>query len=167
MCSPAYTGAVRGRCATGAYRRAPSIQGKYGCRPYTRLVVTKTNLNSRARRLRVYLVEDSTIMVGLLRDPQWARRLADSGLHRVAELLDPKRNLELMAAAFADPAAFNSKIKVLFLSVGSVEGPGTKAFSDALNQAGVHTVYFESPGTAHEWLSWRRAFDDFAPRLFK
>ena len=45
-------------------------------------------------------------------------------------------------------------------------GPGTKAFSDALNQAGVHTVYFESPGTAHEWLSWR-AFNDFAPRLFK
>ena len=59
------------------------------------------------------------------------------------------------------------QIKVLFLSIGSVEGPGTKAFSDALNQAGVHTVYFESPGTAHEWLSWRRAFNDFAPRLFK
>jgi S-formylglutathione hydrolase FrmB len=56
---------------------------------------------------------------------------------------------------------------VLFLSVGSVEGPGTKAFSDALNQAGVHTVYFESPGTAHEWLSWRRALNDFAPRLFR
>ena len=73
----------------------------------------------------------------------------------------------ICGGAFAAPAAFNSKIKVLFLSVGSVEGPGTKAFSDALNQAGVHTVYFESPGTAHEWLSWRRAFDDFAPRLFK
>ena len=44
-------------------------------------------------------------VVGLLRDPQRARRLADSGSHRVAELLDPQRNLELMAAAFADPAA--------------------------------------------------------------
>ena len=79
----------------------------------------------------------------------------------------PAKGAARSAIAFADPAAFNSKIKVLFLSVGSVEGPGTKAFSDALNQAGVHTVYFESPGTAHEWLSWRRAFDDFAPRLFK
>ena len=69
--------------------------------------------------------------------------------------------------AFADPAAFNSKIKVLFLGIGSVEGPGTKAFSDALTQAGIHNVYFESPGTAHEWLSWRRALNDFAPRLFK
>jgi enterochelin esterase-like enzyme len=73
----------------------------------------------------------------------------------------------ICGGAFADAAAFNSKIKVLFLSAGSVEGPGTKAFSDALAQAGVHNVYFESPGTAHEWLSWRRAFNDFAPRLFK
>ena len=24
-----------------------------------------------------------------------------------------------------------------------------------------------SPGTAHEWLSFRRAFNHFAPRLFK
>jgi S-formylglutathione hydrolase FrmB len=56
---------------------------------------------------------------------------------------------------------------VLFLSTGSVEGPRVKQFSDALTKAGVNNVYFESPGTAHEWLSWRRAFADFAPRLFK
>ena len=69
--------------------------------------------------------------------------------------------------AFADPAAFNAKVKLLFLSTGSVEGPRVKQFSDALTAAGVHNVYFESPGTAHEWLSWRRAFADFAPRLFR
>jgi S-formylglutathione hydrolase FrmB len=27
-------------------------------------------------------------------------------------------------------------------------------------------VYFESPGTAHEWQTWRRDLKDFAPRLF-
>ena len=69
--------------------------------------------------------------------------------------------------AFADAAAFNSKVKLLFLSTGSVEGPRVKQFSDALTQAGIHNVYFESPGTAHEWLSWRRALYDFAPRLFR
>lgn len=73
----------------------------------------------------------------------------------------------ICGGAFADPAAFNKQIKVLFVSVGSVEGPGTKAFSDALTSAGIKNVYFESPGTAHEWLSWRRALNDFAPRLFK
>lgn len=77
---------------------------------------------------------------------------------------DPKTSC---GGAFADPAAFNSKVKLLFLSTGSVEGPRVKQFSDALTAAGIHNVYFESPGTAHEWLSWRRAFADFAPRLFR
>ena len=77
---------------------------------------------------------------------------------------DPKTTCN---GAFADPAAFNKKVKVLFLGIGSVEGPGTKTFSDALTQAGVHNVYFESPGTAHEWLTWRRCLYDFAPRLFR
>jgi enterochelin esterase family protein len=77
---------------------------------------------------------------------------------------DPKTTC---GGAFADPAAFNKKVKVLFLGIGSVEGPGTKQFSDALTGAGVHNVYFESPGTAHEWLTWRRCLNDFAPRLFR
>ena len=28
-------------------------------------------------------------------------------------------------------------------------------------------VYFESPGTDHEWQTWRRNLKDFAPRLFR
>jgi S-formylglutathione hydrolase FrmB len=73
----------------------------------------------------------------------------------------------ICGGAFADAAAFNAKVKVLFLGIGAAEGPGTKNFSDALMKAGVHNVYFESPDTAHEWLTWRRALNDFAPRLFK
>ena len=77
---------------------------------------------------------------------------------------DPKTTC---GGAFADPAAFNKKVKVLFLGIGSAEGPGTKNFSDALTSAGIHNVYFESPSTAHEWLTWRRCLNDFAPRLFR
>jgi enterochelin esterase family protein len=77
---------------------------------------------------------------------------------------DPKT---ACSGAFADPAAFNKKVKVLFLGIGSVEGQGTKGFSDTLTAAGIHNVYFESPGTAHEWLTWRRCLNDFAPRLFR
>lgn len=77
---------------------------------------------------------------------------------------DPKTTC---GGAFADPALFNGKVKLLFLSTGSVEGPRVKEFSDGLTAAGIKNVYFESPGTAHEWLSWRRAFADFAPRLFR
>ena len=86
------------------------------------------------------------------------------GFGRGGGALDVKT---ICGGAFADPAAFNSKIKVLFLGIGSVEGPGTKAFSDALTAAGVHNVYYESPGTAHEWLTWRRALREFTPLLFK
>ena len=77
---------------------------------------------------------------------------------------DPKTSC---SGAFADPAKFNKEMKVLFLSTGSVEGPGVKSFSDTLTKDGINNVYFEPPGTAHEWLSWRRAFADFAPRLFR
>jgi enterochelin esterase-like enzyme len=86
------------------------------------------------------------------------------GFGRGGDALDVKT---ICGGAFADPAAFNNKIKVLFLGIGSVEGPGTKAFSDALTAAGIHNVYYESPGTAHEWLTWRRALREFTPLLFK
>ena len=69
--------------------------------------------------------------------------------------------------AFTDAAAFNKKVKVLFLGIGQAEGQGTHQFSDALTKAGIHNVYFESPNTAHEWLTWRRCLYDFAPRLFR
>jgi len=77
---------------------------------------------------------------------------------------DPKTSNN---GVFADAAAFNEKVKVLFLGIGSMEGPGAKNFSEQLTKAGIKNVYFESEGTAHEWLTWRRCLNDFAPRLFK
>ena len=68
---------------------------------------------------------------------------------------------------FADADAFNKKVKVLFLGIGSMEGQGAKNFSEELTKAGIKNVFFESAGTAHEWLTWRRCLNDFAPRLFK
>jgi enterochelin esterase-like enzyme len=75
------------------------------------------------------------------------------------------------AGAFADPAAFNQRVKLLWLGVGTAEpalfrdGIGTAA--KALKAAGVRLVYFESEGTAHEWQTWRRDLNDLAPRLFR
>ncbi|MBN1489381.1 MAG: esterase [Phycisphaerae bacterium] len=76
---------------------------------------------------------------------------------------DPKTSNN---GVFANAAAFNEQVKVLFLGIGSMEGPRTKEFSENLTKAGIRNVYFESPGTAHEWLTWRRCLNDFAPRLF-
>jgi enterochelin esterase-like enzyme len=42
-----------------------------------------------------------------------------------------------------------------------------KNYRDALEQGGIKTVFYESPGTAHEWQTWRRCLREFAPRLFQ
>jgi enterochelin esterase-like enzyme len=73
--------------------------------------------------------------------------------------------------AFADPAAFNKRVKVLWLGVGTQESDqfkvGIGGAVEALRAAGVRLEYFESRGTAHEWQTWRRDLNDFAPRLFR
>jgi enterochelin esterase-like enzyme len=73
--------------------------------------------------------------------------------------------------AFANPAEFNNRVKLLWLGVGSAEPEqfraGIGAATQALKNAGVHVVYFESAGTAHEWQTWRRSLNDFVPRLFR
>jgi enterochelin esterase-like enzyme len=38
---------------------------------------------------------------------------------------------------------------------------------EALAKAGIKSAYYESPDTAHEWLTRRRHLREFAPRLFK
>jgi enterochelin esterase family protein len=73
--------------------------------------------------------------------------------------------------AFADPAAFAKKVHVLYLGVGTAEPERfqtrLRGLHDALTQAGVQHVWWESPGTDHEWQTWRRNLKDFAPRLFR
>ncbi len=68
-----------------------------------------------------------------------------------------------------DMAAFKKKVKVVFISYGSKENGATaaKANVEALRNAGVNSVYYESPATAHEWQTWRRSLREFAPLLFK
>lgn len=44
---------------------------------------------------------------------------------------------------------------------------GAKANAEALRQAGINAVFYVSPGTAHEWHTWRRSLHEFAPLLFK
>jgi enterochelin esterase-like enzyme len=74
---------------------------------------------------------------------------------------------------FADPAAFDKKVSLLYLHSGT-EGldagihKGSKALFEALQKAGVKNVVFRDlEGQGHEWQTWRYAFHDFAPRLFQ
>ena len=84
----------------------------------------------------------------------------------------PMRNFDLNSSyngVFTDPAAINKQVRLLWLGAGTAETQihdSVKTVHDALVAAGIQNVFVESQGTAHEWQTWRRALNDFAPRLF-
>ena len=63
-----------------------------------------------------------------------------------------------------------NKPKLIFISYGSKETRGAdglpKVESD-LKAAGFNVATYVSPGTAHEFQSWRRSLYQMAPLLFK
>jgi enterochelin esterase-like enzyme len=92
---------------------------------------------------------------------------AGNGFAPGGEKLDAKTSFD---GALSDPAAFNKKVHLVWLGVGTAEPErmhtGLTNFSAFLDQAGIKHVFYESPGTAHEWQTWRRDLNLFAPLLF-
>jgi enterochelin esterase-like enzyme len=73
--------------------------------------------------------------------------------------------------AMADPAAFAKRVHLLWIGVGTNEPEwmrqGIQRLHTSLEEAKIQHVFYESPGTDHEWQTWRRDLQDFAPRLFQ
>lgn len=68
---------------------------------------------------------------------------------------------------FKDADAFNGQMNLFFISTGTEER-NPKEMVDVLKTHGINNIVFhESQGTAHEWLTWRRALNEFVPMLFK
>jgi len=79
----------------------------------------------------------------------------------------------------AKSPGFRDKMKLAFVSFGSRElasrrtaAPGIApsdpvADAKALKASGFNSVFYVSPNTAHEFLSWRRSLHEFAPLLFR
>jgi enterochelin esterase family protein len=71
---------------------------------------------------------------------------------------------------FRDAAAFNARTRLLWLGAGSAEerfAAAVRTMHDQFTKAGIRHITFESPGTSHEWQTWRRSLLDLAPRLFR
>lgn len=74
-------------------------------------------------------------------------------------------------------AGFRESNKLVFVSFGSRElenrvagfGDGTdpKVETEQLKASGMNAHFYVSPGTAHEWQSWRRSLYQMAQLLFK
>lgn len=73
--------------------------------------------------------------------------------------------------ALADPSAFAKRVHLLWIGVGTNEPArmksGLESLHASLDEGGIHHIFYESPGTDHEWQTWRRDLKDFAPRLFQ
>jgi hypothetical protein len=81
---------------------------------------------------------------------------------------DPKTDLN---GALADPDAFAKRVHLPWIGVGTEEPvmmhAGIEKLHSSLVDAKIQHIYYESPGTAHGWQTWRRDLKDFAPRLFQ
>jgi len=75
---------------------------------------------------------------------------------------------EGLARAIADPAAFNARMRLLWIGCGLQDGghARTREAHEALEKAGVTHFWFETDG-GHEWGVWRKSLHDLAPRLFR
>ncbi len=63
---------------------------------------------------------------------------------------------------------FKEKVKVVFCSCGSRENAaGIQSNHEALDKIDIKNTAYVSPGTAHEFLTWRRSLHEFAPLLFQ
>jgi enterochelin esterase-like enzyme len=80
---------------------------------------------------------------------------------------DPK---SAHGGVMANAAEFNKKVRLVWLGIGTAEPKrmyeSVKNYHEALEKAGIKHTYYESPGTSHEWLTWRRCLHEFAPLLF-
>jgi enterochelin esterase family protein len=85
-----------------------------------------------------------------------------------SDAIDPTVFLD---GKFKDAAAINKQIKVFWLGLGTKEPnpfpASVGAFKAMLDKQGIRYAYYESPGTAHEWLTWRRDLKEYAALLFK
>lgn len=71
---------------------------------------------------------------------------------------------------FTDAAAFTGQVRLLWLSAGTAEERflhGMHHFAAKVGQIGIRCETYESPGTAHDWQTWRRSLHAFAPKLFR
>lgn len=85
-----------------------------------------------------------------------------------SDVIDPA---VFLGGKFNDAKAINKQLKVLWLGLGTKEPnpfPGSiGAFRAMLDKQEIKHVYYESKGTAHEWLTWRRSLHQYASLLFK
>jgi len=76
-----------------------------------------------------------------------------------------------LGGKFNDSKALNRQLHLLWLGLGTREPnpfpASVGAFRAMLDKQGINYQFYASPGTAHEWLTWRRDLKNYAVLLFR
>lgn len=81
----------------------------------------------------------------------------------------PTNYSELLKVALDKGPSFNKQLKLLWFGAGTAEASfinRQKELQDLLVKSGINAKYFVSEGTGHEFQTWRRCLNQFAPLLF-
>jgi enterochelin esterase family protein len=128
------------------------------------------------KTFRTLATRESRALAGLSMGAGQALQISTNNLDKFAWIgglsgggrITPESDLtKVYNGVFADAAKFNKEVKLLWLGVGTAEGQGVKNFHETLTKIGINNKYYESPGTAHEWQTWRKCLYEFAPLLFR
>ena len=112
----------------------------------------------------------------LTKADKWSRAMAGLSMGGVETKLITLRRPEVFGywgllsggTYMPDDIKDASAVRLIFESCGSKENPdGIRQSVEALKAAGFNAVGHVSDGTAHEFLTWRRALREMAPLLFK
>ncbi len=78
---------------------------------------------------------------------------------------------DVFEGVWSDGGEINKKANLVYLSIGTDEPEwmykSINTFHNELEKAGIKHIYYESPGTSHEWLTRRRSLNQFASMIFK
>lgn len=97
---------------------------------------------------------------------QFMRRRPQPGMPE-QPAFDPRTSY---GGAFANADAFNRKVHLLWMGAGTAEvamSESTRENAAKLRAAGIKVAEYHSPGTAHEWMTWRLCLNKVAPLLFQ
>jgi enterochelin esterase-like enzyme len=89
-----------------------------------------------------------------------------------AAFMQPGTDIKtLYNGVWSDGDAFNKKVKLLYMSIGTNEPERmyqtVNGLHKELEKIGIQHLYYESPGSSHDWLTWRRSIHQFASLIFK
>ena len=82
-------------------------------------------------------------------------------------IMDKTKRKAAYNGIFANPKKFNKDFSVLFIANGEAEGSHLADMSKTLKKDGIKNTFYQSPETAHEWLTWRRCLYNYAQLIFK